>query len=220
MAELSQPLRELLSTKRSWNWGPCQDQAFERVKNELMKPIVLALYPKAPTKLSADTSLFGLGAVLLQEVTSSWRPVAYASQSLTETEQRYAQIEKETLAITWACKKFSTYLLGRQFAVETDHKPLGPLLSSKHLDDLSPRILRFRLRMMRYEYSIHHVPGKLLYTADTLSRAPGLPATQKLEEEMEEYVNGVVAALPATERWLQEYRDAQEQFTGNSVLSD
>ena len=122
MAELSQPLRELLNTKHSWNWGPCQDQAFERVKNELMKPTVLALYdPKAPTKLSGDASSFGLGAVVLQEVASSWRPVAYASRSLTETEQRYAQIEKEALAITWACEKFSTYLLGRQFAVETDH---------------------------------------------------------------------------------------------------
>ena len=65
--------------------------------------------------------------------------------------------------------------------------------------------------MMKYEYSIHHVPEELLYTANTLSHAPSLPATEKLEEEPEEYVDGVEAALPATERQLQEYRDIQKR---------
>ena len=92
----------------------------------------------------------------------SWRPVAYASPSLSESERRYAQIEKEAQATTWACEKFSSYLLGRSFTVETNHKLLVPLLSSKHLDDLPPRIFRFRLRMARYDYTIFHVPGKLL----------------------------------------------------------
>lgn len=64
--------------------------------------------------------------------------------------------------------------------------------------------------MARYDYSIHHVPGKLLYTADALSRAPTFSATSKLEEEVKEYVDDVVAALPATERRLQEYRVAQK----------
>ena len=62
----------------------------------------------------------------------------YASRSLTETERRYAQIEKEALAKTWACEKFSQYILAKQILIETDHKPLVPLLSSKHLDDLPP----------------------------------------------------------------------------------
>ena len=214
MAELSQPLRELLSTKRSWTWGPSQDRAFTLIKAELSKPTVLALYdPQANTKLSADASSFGLGAVLLQQVAEAWKPVAYASRSLSDTEKRYAQIEKEALALTWACEKFSTYLLGRRFAVETDHKPLVPLLSSKHLDDLPPRILWFRLRMARYDYSILHVPGKLLYTADTLSRIPASPDAKaaELEEEVEVYVDGVVETLPATEQRLHEYRDAQAQ---------
>ncbi len=66
---------------------------------------------------------------------SIWRPVAYASRSLTETERRYAQIEKEALATTWSCEKFHDYVLGKQFEIEMDHKPLVPLLSNKRLDD-------------------------------------------------------------------------------------
>ena len=68
----------------------------------------LALYsPKAPTKISADASSYGLGAVLLQQIEEKWKPVAYASKSMTDTEKRYAQIEKEALAVTWSCDKFS-----------------------------------------------------------------------------------------------------------------
>ncbi len=93
---------------------------------------------------------------------------------MTETKRRYAQIEKEALAATWACEKFSDYILGLHFTIESDHKPLIPLLNTKCLNCLPPRILRFWLRLARFSYTIHHVPGKLLYTADTLSRAPNL----------------------------------------------
>ena len=149
-----------------------QDQAFAKVKEELTKPTVLALYdPQARTKVCADASSYGLGAVLMQEKDDSWRPVAFGSRSMSETEQRYAQIEKEALASTWTCEKFTTYILGMKFLIETDHKPLVPLFGNKHLDSLPPRILRFCLRLARFDYSIIHVPGKLLYTADTLSRA-------------------------------------------------
>ena len=92
---------------------------------------------------------------------------------MTPTEQRYSQIEKEALATTWSLERFNDYLYGMSFHVETDHKPLVSLLSSKkNLDELSPRIQRFRMRLMRYMYTIAHVPGKSLVTADALSRAP------------------------------------------------
>ena len=173
LAHLSQPLRELLGKKNAWTWGSTQQIAFDKVKTELTAPVTLALYdPSAETKLSADASAYSLGAVLLQKCKDGWKPVAYASRSLSETEQRYAQIEKEALALTWACEKFSIYFLGKRFQVETDHKPLVPLLGSKHLDTLPPRVLRFRLRLDRFDFSIGHTPGKHMYTADALSRAP------------------------------------------------
>jgi len=124
--------------------------------------------------VSADASSFGLGAVILQrpECNLEWQAVSFASRTMTETELCYAQIEKEALAFTWACERFSMYLLGRSFTLETDHKPLISLLGQKNLDALPPRVLRFRLRLMRYDYQIVHVAGKALLTADTLSRAP------------------------------------------------
>ena len=71
------------------------------------------------------------------------RPICYASRSLSETEKRYAVIEKEALAVTWASEKFSDYVLGLPFVLETDHKPLTALLNSTELSKMPPRILRF-----------------------------------------------------------------------------
>lgn len=129
IAELSKPLRE-----------HDQEVAFQKIKDDLVKPTILSLYdPSAPVKASADASSFGLGAVLLQQ-DDKWKPVAYASRSMSDTETRYAHIEKEALALTWACCKFSDYLLGRDFLIETDHKPLVSLFNYKHLDSLPPPV--------------------------------------------------------------------------------
>ena len=221
LAQLTQPLRALLGKNTAWLWGPDQKRAFALVKSELAKPTTLALYdPDAPTTVSADASSYGLGAVLLQKVKSDWKPVAYASRSMTETERRYAQIEKEALAITWACEKFSDYILGKVIAIETDHKPLVPLLGTKHLDSLPPRVLRFRLRLDQFDYTISHVPGKQLYTADTLSRAP-VPSVKhdtELEELAELLMETHIAHLPASKGRLETYRTAQSSDPTCSLL--
>ncbi len=92
----------------------------------------------------ADASSFGLGAVLLQKQTSGeLKHVAYISRSMTPTEQRYAQIKKEALGFTWACERFSTYLLGLKFHIEINHKPLVLLFSTKGLDELPIRVQHF-----------------------------------------------------------------------------
>ena len=206
-------MRELLSSKQVWSWGPAQEESFAKVKTELTTQTVLALYdPQANTKISADASSHGLGAVLLQKNGKEWRPVAYASRAMTETDTRYAQIEKEALAITWACEKFSTYILGKHISIETDHKPLVPILGSKHLDNLQPRVLRFCLRLMRFSYSITHVAGKLLYTADALSRAPlkeANPENSDKQVEVESFIATIIASLPASQQRLLRYQNAQ-----------
>ena len=90
---------------------------------------------------------------------------------MTPTEQHHAQIEKEALAVTWACEKFRDYLIGLSFHIQSDHKPLVPLFTSKGLDELPVRVQRFRLRLMHFNFTVSHVPGKDLVVADTLSRA-------------------------------------------------
>ena len=151
--------------------------------------------------------------LLQKDKDSEWRPVAYASWVLSETERRYTQIEKEALTITWSCEKFSDYILRSRFEIETDHKPLVPLMISKHLNDLPPRVLRFRLRMAKFGYEVRHVPGKYLCTADTLSRDPiSEPEPDPLEGEVELFVESVTEFyIPATQQRLQEYCQAQEE---------
>ena len=122
---------------------------------------------------------------------------------MTSTEQRYAQIEKEALATTWACEKFADFVLGKEFLIETDHKPLVPLLGSKCLQDMPPRIQRFWMRLMHYSYQIvQNVPGKDLTTADTLPRVPlhrSLTKDEKqLNEDLNLYVSHIVECLPTT----------------------
>ena len=94
---------------------------------------VLAHYDsKLETRVSVDASKFGLGGVLFQRNGQDWKPVMFASRSMTSTEQRYAQIEKEALAVTWACEKLADFLIGlHSFQIETDHKPLVPLCIRK-----------------------------------------------------------------------------------------
>lgn len=81
---------------------------------------------------------------------------------MTPTEQRYAQIKKEALALMWACERFSDYLIGLDFHIQTDHKPLVPLFSTKALEQLPIRVQRFRLCML------HDVSQSHMFEVKTL----------------------------------------------------
>ena len=121
-------------------------------------------------------------------------------------------MERESLALTWAYERFSDYLIGLTFHINTDHKHLVPLFSTKSLDDLPIRIQRFHMRMMRFNYTISHVPGKQLVIADMLSWVPtDIPSASDLhfEAATQAFVNMVLQTIPATEQRLAQIRELQ-----------
>ena len=95
-------------------------------------PVLAHFSLSSPTRVVTDASPWAVDAILLQQQSDmSYRPVAYASRSLTATEMKYAQIEREALAIVFGCEHFHTYLFGRSFELETDHRPLEYLFQPK-----------------------------------------------------------------------------------------
>jgi transposase InsO family protein len=211
MAEIEHPMRDLLRKRNEWLWGPDQDKAFVALKKTLTSfPTLVKFDMDKSHRVTADASQNALGAALLQREERGWCPVAYASRTLTETEKRYAQIEKEALAVTWACQKFDFYLVGRRFEVETDHKPLVPLSGGKDLSELPLRVQRFKLRLMRYEYSIFHSPGSSMHIADSLSRASYPDYRDKRrEEKVEAHVQHIVHGGGVVDQDLEKIKEEQ-----------
>ena len=103
---------------------------------------------------------------MLQEGT----PVAYVSRALTGAETRYAQIEKEWLAVVFGFERFNQDTYARHVEVETDHKPLEAIVK-KSLSMAPPRLQRMLLRLQRYDFTAKYKPEKEMVLAGTLSRA-------------------------------------------------
>uniref|UniRef100_A0AAQ5XUM9 Gypsy retrotransposon integrase-like protein 1 n=1 Tax=Amphiprion ocellaris TaxID=80972 RepID=A0AAQ5XUM9_AMPOC len=200
LSTISAPLRSLLEQKNEWIWSHEQEQCFLKLKEILTQESVLKFYdPEKSTRISADASQYGLGAVLLQQYDEQWLPVAYASRALTSTESRYAQIEKELLASLYACECFHQYVYGQTFEVETDHKPLVSIMF-KPLNDCPVRIQRMLIRLQKYDVHMIYTQGKYMYTADTLSRAvdKGEHEDSEKSAETQAYVDMIVTSLPVT----------------------
>ena len=129
---------------------------------------VLAYYdPRKPLTLENDACEYGNGSALFQ----GDKPIAFASRSLSECERRYAQIEKEMLAVTYGLEKFHHYTFGRQVFVVTDHKPLLAISSKPH-SKAPKRLQNLHLRAQKYTIDLSWRPGTELPVADVLSRAP------------------------------------------------
>ena len=166
MTNLISPIQNVTHKDIIFEWTPSHQVAFDNIKAELCRPKTLAYFnTQLHTTIQVDASGIGLGAVLLQNN----RPVCYASRTLTSTERRYANIERELLAVIFGCERFHHYVYGSEFTVESDHKPLEMIIL-KHISSAPARLQRMLLRLQTYKLSIKYRPGKDLILADAFSR--------------------------------------------------
>lgn len=174
MSDVSAPLRQLLEKNICWHWDNNKEQSFTKLKQMVTQAPVLRYFDvKKPLTLTVDASSKGLGAALVQ----GEQPIVYASRALTKSQQNYAQIEKEALAISFGCEKFHQYIFGRSVTVESDHKPLQSIFK-KSLHQAPARLQRLLLSLQKYDLNVIFKPGKTMFLADTLSRA-FLPETKE-----------------------------------------
>ena len=168
LSDITKPLCELTQKDIAWVWDHPQQEALEKLKQAVMSTPVLRYYNiNEEVTLQCDASQSGLGVAMMQ----NGQPVAYASRALSPVETRYAQIEKELLAVVFACDHFDAYIYGRsKVHIQTDHKPLESIVQ-KPLHSAPKRLQRMLLQLQKYNLEWTYKKGTTMYLADTLSRA-------------------------------------------------
>ena len=128
--------------------------------------------PAKHTELHVDASPFGLGAILTQSTPGhdDAKVIAYASRSLTATEGKYSQTEREALAMVFGIDHFHLYLYRHEFTLITDHKPLELIYKNPKSRPLA-RLERWCLRLQDYTFQVKYRPGPT-NPSDYLSRHP------------------------------------------------
>ncbi|XP_013172204.1 PREDICTED: uncharacterized protein K02A2.6-like [Papilio xuthus] len=187
MSTLLNPLYKLLAKGNKWCWNRDCERAFKAVKDKLVSGPALAHYsPSLPLVLAVDSSAYGLGAVLAHRMPDgSERIVSCASRTLTDTERRYSQIDKEALAIVYGVSRHHQYLFGRKFTLRSDHKALTYIFGPKHgiPQTAASRLQRYAVRLAAYDFDIVFVSTDKNGNADGLSRLPQPTSSKSTEEE-------------------------------------
>jgi len=168
----ARPLFDLTKNDVKWKWSVDEQSAFDRLKTLITTaPILTSADNSRPFRIEADSSDFATGAVLSQQSPEDekWHPVAFLSKSLSAVERNYEIHDKEMLAIIRAMEEWRHFLEGaeHQFEVFTDHKNLEYFRSAKKLNR---RQARWSLYLARFDFALHHRPGKSMGKPDALSR--------------------------------------------------
>ena len=168
---IAKPLSYLMKKNVLFKWIESQREAFNKLKDTLCTYPLLQ-YPdfSRPFIVSSDASNYGLGRLLSQNLDGKVLPIAYASRTLSDTEVNYSTIEKELLAILFFVETFRTYLYGRQFTLETDHRSI--IVWLHNVKNLNSKLIRWRMRLNEYDYVIFYKKGIINSNADALSRNP------------------------------------------------
>ena len=163
-----------MKPKNKFQWLLEHQQAFELVKATLTAedgPLLCHFDPELPITLTTDASRTGFGFLLTQkDKNSNTGLIQCGSMFLTPAEKNYAVIEIEAVAIQWAILKCKNYLLGTDFQVFTDHKPLEGVMNGRDVDSLTnARLQRIISKLVGYQFKVTYIPGKLNFCADALS---------------------------------------------------
>lgn len=174
MSELRGPLDKLLKKDADWIWTDVEQKAFEELRKAVADSTMLSHFNSSwPIIVAADASKYGIGGVILHVNPDGVEvPIAHFARSLTETEKRYSQIEKEALALIYTVKKSHKFVFGRRFKLQTDHRPLLALFGDNR--DLpvhsQNRIVRWATTLMSYDFELSYVATEKFAKADWLSR--------------------------------------------------
>ena len=159
------------SRNKKIEWNEEMTQAFESLKDEVMKDVMLVYpdYSSGASKLElyVDASNSGSGACLMQKSKGEYKVVAYGSMMFSDTEKRYNTTERELAALRWGISNFRCFLAGVPFVLITDHKPLI------YLNNMSPnssRLMRTLTELAEFEFEVRYRPGAQNEAADYLSR--------------------------------------------------
>lgn len=174
-------------------------------------PVLQYFDPSKPVVIQTDASSTGLGSCLLQD----GKPIEFTSRALTDAETRYAQIEKELLAIVFACIKFHQYIYGRPVTVQSDHKPLESVFQ-KTIASTTPRLQRMLLRLLEYNISVQYTPGREMHIADTLSRSylreePPSRVEREIAQDTVISISTIIADAPVSNSRLDKIRQECER---------
>ncbi|XP_061395874.1 uncharacterized protein K02A2.6-like, partial [Musca vetustissima] len=190
LADFTEPLRKLTKKDVKFIWESDQYKAFQNLKKQLSKMPTLSYFnPKSRTRLIADASPVALGAVLLQFIDNVPVVISFASKSLSETERRYSQTEKESLALVWGVARFYYYLAGIEFELVTDHKPLEAIF--KPTSKPPARIERWVLRLQSFKFKIIYQAGKY-NIADSLSRLCKIENSLSFDQQSESSICSII----------------------------
>lgn len=173
LATIAHPLNRLLEKSAKWQWSSQAQAAFEKLKKLLSEAPVLAHYdPSQPIYLACDASGTGVGAVLSHVTPEGERPVAFASQSLTKTQQQYSQLEREAYGIIFGVTKFHDFLYGRKFVLITDNQPLAVIFGPKRAipNIAAMRLQRWAVTLAAFDYTVQRKSTKDNANADCMSR--------------------------------------------------
>nr|GFB06093.1 hypothetical protein [Tanacetum cinerariifolium] len=143
-------------------------QAFNMLKDKLTEaPILIVPNWDQPFELMCDASDFAVGVVLGQRIEKHFRPIHYASKTMTQAETNYTTTEKEMLAVVYAFENFRSQLIMNKSIVYTDHSALKYLFAKK---DAKARLLRWILLLQEFDFKVIDTRGAENYAADHLSR--------------------------------------------------